>query len=229
MIADDHVLLRQVVREVVEKEKDLEIVAEAGNGQEAAQRAAETQPDVVLMDLTMPICDGFEATEQVLACSPHSRVVIFSASDQEQHVLHALQRGAIGYITKDIGSEGLITAIRRAAQDELYMTRPLAARLLAHLRTLTEVVPPAKETSRKARASGSGRKAPHTKKKKSRQNLPLTEREREVLNLIRQGHRNREIARELRIAESTVHKHVQNIFEKLNARNRAEAVFLANA
>ena len=78
LIADDHVLIRQAVRGVVEREPDLEVVAEAGNGQEAVLRAAEAQPDVVLMDLAMPVCDGFEATERVLACSPSSRVVIFS-------------------------------------------------------------------------------------------------------------------------------------------------------
>lgn len=228
MIVDDHVLLRQIVREIVEKEQDLEVVAEAGNGREAEQRAAETQPDVVLMDLAMPICDGFEATERVLACSSHSRVVIFSASDQEQHVLRALQCGAIGYITKDVGPEGLITAIRRAAQDELYMRSPLATRLLAHLRTLKLDAAQGKQATHAKRASDQNKRPAHAKKKKKR-NLPLSGREREVLNLIRQGQRNREIARELRIAESTVHKHVQNIFEKLDARNRAEAIFLAKA
>ncbi|HET8841619.1 MAG TPA: response regulator transcription factor, partial [Ktedonobacteraceae bacterium] len=84
LIADDHVLIRQAVRGVVEQEPDLEVVAEAGNGQEAVLRAAEVLPDVVLMDLAMPVCDGFEATERVLACSPDSRVVIFSASHHEQ-------------------------------------------------------------------------------------------------------------------------------------------------
>src|SRR5579859_3025117 len=91
MIADDHLLLRQVVREIVAREPDLEVVAEAGDGQEAILRAAEMQPDVVLMDLMMPVCDGFQATEQILACSPRSRVVIFSASSEEEHMLRALQ------------------------------------------------------------------------------------------------------------------------------------------
>lgn len=224
LIADDHLLLRQVVREVIAREQDLEVVAEAGNGQEAALLAAETQPDVVLMDLTMPVCDGFEATERVLACSPHSRVVIFSASDQEEHVLLALKRGAVGYITKDVGAESLLMAIRRAAQDELYMVQPLATRLLTLLRTF------ASDTTNKSRNPNQSEPAPHVKKpKKSKRHLPLSQREKEVLNLIRLGQRNREIAQELRISEATVHKHVQNIFEKLNARNRAEAIFLGQA
>lgn len=224
MIADDHVLFRQVIREIVEREPDLEVVAEASNGQEAARQAGEVQPDVVLLDLAMPLCDGFQATEQILACSPASRVVIFSASAEEQQVLRALQCGAIGYITKDVGADGLLTAIRRAAQDELYMAHPPATRLLALLRSHKWDTSP--KTSRSRRVSGASNKHVPISQKKSKRNLPLTEREREVLNLIRRGQRNREIAHELRIAESTVHKHVQNIFEKLDARNRAEALFL---
>lgn len=220
---DDHLLLRQVVREIIAREPDLEVVAEAGDGQEAIQAAIEAQPDVVLMDLTMPICDGFQATERLLACSPQSHVVIFSASAEEQHMLRALQCGAIGYVTKDVDAENLLTAIRRAARHELYITPPLTARLLALLRTLKlDTIQkvkhvPTPHPSQTALMSG----------EKSKRNLPLTRRERQVLNLIRQGQRNREIARELRIAESTVHKHVQNIFEKLDARNRTEALFLA--
>ncbi len=227
MIADDHLLFRQVVREIVEREPDLEVVAEASDGQEAALQAAVAQPDVVLMDLTMPVCDGFLATERVLASSPGSHVVILSASSEEEYVLRALQCGAIGYITKDVGAEGLLTAIRRAAQDELYMTSPLARRLLALLRTLTPESAQKTAHARPTISNGLKSTAAPARGKRSKRNLPLTWREREVLNLIRQGQRNREIAQELRIAESTVHKHVQNIFEKLDARNRAEALFLA--
>lgn len=223
MIADDHLLFRQVVREIIDKEADLEVIAEAGNGQEAILRAAETRPDVVLLDLMMPLCDGFQATEEILACSPHSRVVIFSASGEEQHVLQALQCGAIGYVTKDSNAPGLLHAIRRAAQNELYMPAPLAGGLLALLRSLKLEY---RNTGEARRASLRSLPAAQGRKKKSKRHLPLTGREYEVLNLIRQGQRNREIARELRIAESTVHKHVQNIFEKLDARNRTEALFL---
>jgi two-component system, NarL family, nitrate/nitrite response regulator NarL len=227
LIADDHALIRQAVRSLVEQEPDLEIVAEAGDGQAAVMRASETQPDVVLMDLAMPVCNGFEATEQVLVCSPHARVIIFSASAHEEDALHALQRGAIGYITKDAGSEDLLTAIRRAARDELYLPSPLARRLLALLRTLAPVRPRVKSPVPPRHTAYRDTQALPDKKKKSKLNLPLTRREQEILNLIRLGQRNREIASELRIAEATVHKHIQNIFAKLNARNRAEALFLA--
>lgn len=240
MITDDHRLMRQVIREVIEQEEDLEIVAEAGDGYEAEKQAAQTQPDVVLMDLVMPGCDGFEATERVLACAPQARVVIFTASEQEQHVLQAIQRGAVGYLTKDISADALVAAIRRAYQDELCMTRPMAARVLAHLRaaavnmntreTVVESEPPmtsmvlpfppgrGRSTDIVSPRALSTRAYDHGR--------VLTDREQEVLDLMRQGRRNREIAGELRIAESTVHKHVQNIFEKLHARNRTEAIYL---
>jgi two-component system nitrate/nitrite response regulator NarL len=243
MIVDDHALIRRIVRQMIEKESDLEIVAEASNGYEAEALAAQTQPDVVLMDLDMPQCDGFEATERVMACSPYSRVVIFTASLQEQHALRALQRGAIGYITKDIDPEALVGAIRRAARDELCLPRALASRLLAHIRSIGQpdtpapsplsaplATPPAISYKIPLRQPGRtllvGGREEQNEPGKARN---LTGREREILNLMRLGHRNREIAKELSIAESTVHKHIQNIFEKLHARNRTEAIYLTNA
>ncbi len=251
MIADDHALIRRIVREVVEKESDLEIIAEARDGNEAEEQATHTQPDVILMDLDMPGCDGFEATERVLARSPHSRIVIFTASAKEQYAFHALQLGAIGYITKDIEPDGLINAIRSAARDEICIPRSLSTQVLAHLRSLrnntstgtrdtigsrshekpaaTDPLPslsplsatdlpalsyriPQRPTTQSLNATGQGR--------------PLTAREHEILDLMRKGRKNREIAQELAIAESTVHKHIQNIFEKLHARNRTEAIYL---
>jgi len=237
MIADDHTLMRRVVRQVIEQESDLEVVAEACNGHEAEVQAAQAQPDVVLMDLDMPGCDGFEATERVLACSPHSRVVIFTASQQEQHALHAIQRGAIGYITKDIEADALINAIRSAARDELCMPRALAAQILAHIRTLGLGMSQASHqhssdmrSSMPALPALTAYKIPLRPTTESVNNSgiirPLTEREREILHLMRLGRKNREIAKELSIAESTVHKHIQNIFEKLHARNRTEAIYL---
>ena len=141
--------------------------------------------------------------------------------------MRALQCGAIGEITKDSSADGLLTALRRAAQDELlHMPCPLAARLLAYLRTLKPENEKLVKGSRSTRSPDTGYEPCRPEKKQSKRNLPLTGREHEVLNLIRQGQRNREIARELRIAELTVHKHVQNIFEKLDARTRTEALFL---
>jgi two-component system, NarL family, nitrate/nitrite response regulator NarL len=141
MIVDDHTLIHRVIREVIWQDRDLEIVAEACNGYEAETQAAQTHPDVVLMDLDMPECDGFEATERVLACSPHSRIVIFTASHYEHDAFSAIQRGAMGYLTKDVEPDTLLKAIRCAARDELYIARPLANRVLAHIRLLQLLSP----------------------------------------------------------------------------------------
>ena len=223
LLVDDHCLLRQVVRDTLERERDFEVVAEAANGAEAVRIAEETQPDVVLMDLVMPVCDGFEATRRILASSPQIRIVIFSASHQDEDLLYALQSGAVGYLVKNTGPVELVTAIRRAAQHEFSLFPPISGQLLALLRAQT---PPAGSIPRREQ-----RQIPEQSRKprRSKRHLPLSQREQEVLGLIRQGQRNREIARELHISEATVHKHVQNIFAKLNARNRAEALFLAQA
>jgi two-component system nitrate/nitrite response regulator NarL len=243
MIADDHALIRRVVRELVEKESDMEVVAEACDGHEAEAQAIQTQPDVVLMDLDMPECDGFEATERVLACSPHSHVVILTASHYEQHVFQAIQRGAVGYLTKDIKPEALIHAIRCASRDELCIPPPIATRVLAHIRSMrlpTSIGPVKREMTLIGRQTVLSTKEPKQIREGRRAGAgpdqsqhatishPLTKREREILDLIRKGHKNREIARELCVAESTVHKHVQNILEKLHARNRTEAIYLAH-
>ncbi len=261
MLVDDHILMRHAVRNVIEQESDLTVVAETSNGLEAELLAHETQPDVILMDLDMPGCDGFEATERVLNSSPGSHVVIFTASHHEQHVFYAIQRGAIGYITKDIEPDGLIEAVRRAAHNDLCIPGSLAIQVLAHLRLLwqkQEVSPrntrvmnqklplagsftPKGESSRRnfsTLAYRPRRSVMHTAAGFATElqtplplqtPRPLTGRECEILDLMRRGRKNREIAGELCIAESTVHKHVQNIFEKLHARNRAEAIYLTNA
>ncbi len=239
LLADDHTLIRRIVREILQRAGDMEVVAEASTGQEAEAQAAQTHPDVVLMDLDMPDCDGFEATERVLACSPESRVVILTASQQEHLALLAIQRGAIGYLTKDIEPETLIAAIRSAARNEISIPGPLATRVLAHLRTLTLSGKLREVAEGETSYSHAASSRTFYYRLQSRlngssvniQNLsrPLTEREIEVLDLIRKGRKNREIAQELNIAESTVHKHIQNIFEKLHARSRTEAIYLLNS
>jgi len=241
LIVDDHSLMRRAVRQVVEKESDLLVVAEACNGQEAETQASQTQPDVILMDLDMPDCNGFEATERVLACSPQSRVIIFTALHKDQHVFQAIQRGAMGYITKDIEPDALIHAIRCAARNDLCIPGSLAAQILTHLRSVRQA-----QTVYSTQAIlSSGAISYRLPRRSASQQVPtalseqfassstsalhlLTVREREILSLMRKGSKNREIARELCIAESTVHKHVQNIFEKLHARNRTEAIYLTS-
>src|SRR6266849_164198 len=236
LIVDDHSLMRRAVREVVEKEGDLTVVAEASNGHEAEVQAAQTQPDVVLMDVDMPDCNGFEATERVLACSPHSRVVIFTATHQEQHIFQAIQKGAMGYITKDIEPDALVHALRCAARNDLCIPGIFAGQILAQLRaswkaqSMSQVS--ASYTYRMPRSTNQ-----HVSVQEGTDQLvvenssisrPLTEREAQILSLMRKGRKNRDIAQELRIAESTVHNHFQNIFEKLLSRDRTEAIYLTS-
>lgn len=262
MIVDDHTLMRRVIREVIEKESDLEVVAEACNGLEAEEQAAHVKPEVVLMDLDMPECNGFEGTERVLASSPYSNVLIFTASHQERHLFQALQRGAIGYITKDIEPNALVHAIRCAARNELCLPGSFANQVVAHLRTVgkdhasrlwdelvgsetqdeeehqealhTNAVAyriPRRPSMRRVQALSKAvqQTVLEHSASTSTSTRPLTDREQEILDLMRKGQKNREIAATLCIAESTVHKHVQNIFEKLHARNRTEAIYLTSA
>jgi DNA-binding NarL/FixJ family response regulator len=237
LIVDDHSLMRRAVREVVEKEADITVVAEACNGEEAEHQAAQTQPDVVLMDVDMPDCNGFDATERVLVCSPHSRVIIFTSSHQDQLLFQAIQKGAIGYITKDIEPDALIHAIHCAARNDLCIPGAFATQVLTYLRSYWKISTPysslisaavSYHTSRRTMRMTTGEE---TLLLDANTHLPrpLTDREKQILDLMRKGRKNREIALELSIAESTVHKHVQNIFEKLHARNRTEAIYLTSA
>ena len=242
MIVDDHALIRRIVRQVVENENDLEMVAEACNGYEAETQAAQTQPDVVLMDRDMPKCDGIEATERVLSCSPHSRIVILTAVHGEQQAFRAIQCGAVGYLTKDIEPDTLVHAIRSAARDELYIADPLASYILAHIRSLhlsasadagyrqMAIVGRQMRLGRQESRPGLRRSVlvGMEQSQQATTTHPLTEREQQILALVRKGHKNREIAGALCVAESTVHKHVQNILEKLHARNRTEAIYLTS-
>lgn len=235
LIVDDHSLMRRAVREVVEKEHDLTVVAEASNGHEAALQAAQTQPDVVLMDVDMPECNGFEATEHVLGCSPHSRVIIFTATHHEQLIYQAIQKGAMGYITKDIEPDALVHAIRCAARNEFCIPGIFARQILAQLRAIWKTQSAsqtAKNYNYHLQRSLSQHVSDQVATELPTENTtivrPLTEREAQILHLMRMGRKNREIAQELKIAESTVHKHVQNIFEKLHARNRTEAIYLTS-
>ena len=238
LIVDDHLLMRRAVRSILEKEEGLTVIAEASNGQEAEEQAAQTQPDVVLMDSDMPDCTGFEATERVLACSPSSRIIIFTASHHGQNLLYALYKGAMGYITKDIGPDDLIHAIRCAARNDLCIPGTFVAQMITQLRAVwkTPFFYSGARAAYSYRTPRRSREKPLPEQEDVSQETttntlaprPLTEREAQILDLMRKGRKNREIGNELCIAESTVHKHVQNIFEKLHARNRAEAIYFTH-
>ena len=267
MIVDHHSLMRRAVREVIEQEQDLFVVAEAANTLDARTLAIETLPDVILMDPDIPGGQGFETMDHLQSCSPAARIVIFMTTHHEQHVLQALQHGAIGYLTRDVEPDALIHAIRCAARNDLCIPGTLASSIVAHLRTpwlaqesspwspssthfdnrglsftkaLTSCWSPTPDMiasmdaltyrgpkrTRRTRKSATQVQATDSTPHPPR---PLTDREQQILDLMRRGQKNREIARALSIAESTVHKHVQNIFEKLHARNRTEAIYLTSS
>ncbi len=253
MIVDNHSLMRRAVREVIEQEDDMSVVAEAYTCLDAEALAMETQPDVILMDPDIPGENGFELMERMRTCSPDACVVIFTSSRQDQHVFQALQGGAMGYLTKDVEPDALIHALRCAARNDLCLPGALASGVMAHLRAILQEPmawssvqaekeqgfafsqalywPPEAMNSMVARKPRRARraKAADAADAPPRAPRPLTGRERQILDQMRKGRKNSEIARELNIAESTVHKHVQNIFEKLHARNRTEAIYLTSS
>jgi DNA-binding NarL/FixJ family response regulator len=200
LIVDDNASFRDGLRSMLAAEADVTTIVEAADGHEALQAAAEHQPDVVLMDLSMPGMDGLEATRLVVDRSPHVGVIALTLRADDEAVLAALKAGARGYVVKGARRTEVVWAIRAVAAGEAVFGPAVAARLPA----LFERAGRATET------------------------LPgLTEREREVLRLMARHRTNPEIARQLRISEKTVRNHVSNVLTKLQARDRAEAIVRA--
>ena len=213
LLVDDHALFRRGIREVIDAEEDMRVVAEAADGEEALRRAAELRPDgldLVLMDIDMPQLDGITTTQRLLARDPDLSVVILTVSTQDRDLFQAARLGAVGFLSKRLSAAAIVRALRDFRRDgALPMSRSMAAKLLAHLR--------------QAAASAEQRSAltasPHGPGIEQ-----LTNREREVLELLATGARDREIAERLTVAENTVKRHVQSILHKLGARSRTEVV-----
>jgi DNA-binding NarL/FixJ family response regulator len=213
LIADDRTLFRRGVRVVITEAEDMEVVAEAADGEEAVRRACQLRPndlDLVLIDIQLAKLDGIEATRRIVAADPSLPVVILSGSVEEAEVLAAVRAGAVGFLSKDLSPVALIRALRDFHREgALPMSRKMAARLLTHLRSLREhefAGAPVIRDSVEHRMPQS-----------------LTRREQQVLELIALGARDRDIAAELHLTVNTVKKHVKNILQKLGARNRAQA------
>jgi DNA-binding NarL/FixJ family response regulator len=201
LLVDDQALFREALAVLLSVHEDIEIVGEAGNGEEALRRAAELAPDVVLMDLRMPVLDGIAATRRLRAAQPGVRVIALTTFDDEADVFAALRAGAVGYLLKDVSSARLVEAVRAAARDESVLQPSVAAKVVAAFARLpVEAPPPAS---------------------------PLSERELDVVRLLARGHSNREIAAALFLAEGTVKNHVTNVLGKLGARDRTQAALRA--
>lgn len=199
LIADDHRLFREGLARVLNDVPEMSVVASASNGEEALARAIETRPNVILMDLNMPVVDGVEATRRLRVALPQANVLMLTVSEQEQHLFAAVRAGARGYLLKSMASDELIDAIRRANAGEAIIAPGMALKLLNEFAALS----PATEWQ----ASGGE---------------DLSVREREVLRYVTQGMSNKEIGLALSLSPHTVKAHLRSILDKLHLRNRAE-------
>ena len=205
MIVDDHALFRRGLDLVLSEHPDIEIVGEAENGLEAIELADELEPDVMLMDVRMPKASGIEAARAVRAGHPDVKVIMLTVSDDERDLYESVKAGANGYLLKEVAIEEVPDAIRAVSQGHSLISPSMASKLLAEFNVL----------------------ARRADERQISMAPRLTERELEVLRFVAQGQSNREIGRELYIAENTVKNHVRNILEKLHLHSRMEAVVYA--
>jgi len=202
LVADDQSMIRAGFRMLLAGEEGIEVVAEASNGLEAVEKAARFDPDVVLMDIRMPELDGLEATRRILAADSSARVLILTTFDLDEYVYEALAAGASGFVLKDDPPEQLIAAIRTVAAGDALLSPTITKRVIKQFTRIPRPTPP-KEFDE------------------------LTTRELEVFRLIANGLSNLEIAQELYISDTTVKTHITHILQKLNLRDRVQAVVLA--
>ena len=202
VVVDDQDLVRAGLAHILDGEPDLEVVAQAGDGMAALGEVRRTSPDVVLMDIRMPVLDGISATRRLLADHPQVRVVILTTFDLDEYVYEALRAGATGFVLKDSPAEEIVRAVRVAAGGEALIAPAITRRLIAEFASRRPAVD-------RARLE------------------PLTEREREVLVAMAKGLNNDEVARALVISEGTVRTHVNHLLAKLQVRDRVQAVVLA--
>ena len=203
LICDDQAVVRDGLSIMLNLAPDLEVVAVASNGREAVQLSAEWQPDLILMDLKMPIMNGIEATRQISAAQPLVKILVLTTYDDDEWLFEAIRAGAAGYLLKDMAHSDLVSAIRGTVSGKAYVDPNVTARLLSQVANSRNQPPASQLTGR------------------------LTERELAVLNLIATGHTNASIAEQLRLSEGTVRNHVSTILSKLDVADRTQAALLA--
>ena len=202
LVADDQSMVRAGFRMLLAGEQDIEVVAEASNGLEAVDKAARFHPAVVLMDIRMPELDGLEATRRILAADSAARILILTTFDLDEYVYEALRAGASGFVLKDDPPEQLLGAIRIVAGGDALLSPTITKRVIKQFTRIPQPTPP-------------------------KQLDELTERELEVFRLIARGLSNAEIGEQLHISETTVKTHTTHLFQKLDLRDRVQAVVLA--
>jgi DNA-binding NarL/FixJ family response regulator len=204
VIAEDETIVRCALAQLLAREKDFEVVAQAADGEAAADLARRHRPDVVLMDLGMPRMDGLAAARQIKQDLPACAIVVLTIHHDDEHLFAAIKAGASGYVLKDAPPEHTVEAIRAAARGEGFVGPSLVKRLLAEFARISQLRTAAKQTF-----------------------AELTRREMEVLELLGTGLRNKEIAERLFVSEKTVKNHITSIFLKLHVNDRTEAALLA--
>lgn len=203
LIADDHRLFRMGLRQACESTSDFEVVGEAGDGQEAVALAQRCRPDVILMDIQMPILDGVEATRRIVENDPSIQVIMLTIYRQDRYVFEAVKAGARGYLLKDVDEGELLETIRAVHRGEALINPGLATKVLDEFRRLGQVAAGADDVER------------------------LAQGEMDVLCLVAQGANNKEIAARLHLAESTVSNRLSEIYQKLHVNSRTQAALLA--
>ncbi len=203
IIADDHALFREGTRNLIEQEKDLEVVGEASDGEEAVELVTRLCPHVALMDIAMPRVNGIEATRQIKAYQPSTAVLILTAYDNDQYILALLEAGAAGYLLKNVSGKELVNAIRAVYAGEAVLHPAIAQKVFSRFGNTEQV---ARELA---------------------QAEDLSEREMEILRLAAKGMSNQDIAGKLFLSRRTVQAHLANIFRKMDVGSRTEAVLQA--
>ncbi len=203
LLVDDHTLFRSGIKSLLQRTDDFEVVGEAGDGLEGIKRVRSLKPDVALLDLHMPGISGLEAVKVISEEMPDVNVLMLTVSEDAQDLMEALRAGACGYLLKNIETDTLVDAIRKAAQGESVVSQQMTAKLIQGVRNPPRVESAAVERDR------------------------FSPRERDILASLAQGESNKEIARRLDLAESTVKIHVQNIFKKLNMSSRVQVALYA--
>jgi DNA-binding NarL/FixJ family response regulator len=201
LVADDQALFREALTTLLEVQAGIEVVGEAANGEEAVRSSAELRPDVVLMDLRMPVLDGIAATARLRAEQPAVRVLALTTFDDDEDVFAALRAGAVGYLLKDVTSTRLVEALVAAERGETVLQPSVAAKVVARVARLPQDAPPTEH--------------------------PLSDREVDVVRLLAEGRSNREIAGALFLAEGTVKNLVTSVLSKLEVRDRTQAALRA--